>query len=104
MRRREGRNGKQPNSIRSATLARKSFVLGQNPREAPDLVKRVVERGGGDADHVWLPEIAFHIAGDKLVVQLLRKFVRENRQLTAALVTRFRSDDGKSFLSVLVSQ
>src|SRR6266496_2070327 len=104
MRRREGRNGKRPNFIRSATRAWKSFVLGQNPREAPDLVKRVVERGRGDANDIWFPEVAFHVRGDKLVVQLLRMFVCQDRQLTTARIWILRGDDTKFCRSNLREQ
>jgi hypothetical protein len=34
-------------------------MLGQNPREAPDLVKRIVKRRRREMDDVWFPEIAF---------------------------------------------
>jgi len=53
-------------------------MLDENLREPPDLVKRVVERGGGDPDNVRFPEIAFHSGGDKLVMQLLWMLVRQN--------------------------
>jgi hypothetical protein len=45
-----------------------SPMLDENLREPPDLVKRVVERGGGDADNVRFPEIALHPSADKLVM------------------------------------
>ena len=55
-----------------------SLMLGENLREPPHLVKRVVERGGGHPDNVWFPEIALHSSGDKLVMQLLWMLVRQN--------------------------
>ncbi len=54
-------------------------MLDENLREPPDFVKGVVERGGGDADDVRFPEIAFHSGGDEFFVQLLRMLVRQNR-------------------------
>jgi hypothetical protein len=38
-------------------------MLGQNTREAPDFVKRVVKRRGRNADDIRLTEIAFHGGG-----------------------------------------
>jgi hypothetical protein len=63
----------------AARSLRKLSMLGQDLCEAPDFMESVVERRGRDADHVWLTEIAFYVGGDKLVVQLLRMFVRQDR-------------------------
>jgi hypothetical protein len=38
-------------------------MLGQNPRETPDFVEGIVERSRGNADDVWLREIAFCALG-----------------------------------------
>ena len=62
-----------------AKAGQKSFVCSKYSGEAPDFVKRVVERGRGDPDDVWFPEVAFHVRGDKLVVQLLRMLVCQDR-------------------------
>ena len=53
-------------------------MLDENLREPPDLVKRVVEWGGGHADDVGFAEIALHSSGDEFLVQLLRMLVRQN--------------------------
>src|SRR5437773_6734948 len=81
-----------------------SFVRGEYLSEAPDFVKRVVEWSGGDADDVRFAEVAFHSGGDQLVVQLLGMFVRQDGQLTTAIVGRFGSNHCKSFRGVLVQQ
>jgi hypothetical protein len=53
-----------------------SAMLGENLREPPDLVKVVVEWGGGHPDNVWFPEIAFYSSADKFVMQPLWMLVR----------------------------
>ena len=35
-------------------------MLGQDFGEAPDFVKSIVKRGGGDANDIWFAEIADH--------------------------------------------
>jgi hypothetical protein len=51
-------------------------MLDENSREPPDVVKGVVERGGGNPDHVRFAEIALHSSADKLVMQLLWMLMR----------------------------
>ena len=54
------------------------LMFDENLCEPPDVVKSVVERGGGHPDHVWFPEIALHSSADKFVMQLLWMLVRQN--------------------------
>jgi hypothetical protein len=42
-------------------------MLGQNFCEAPNFLESVVERRGGNADHVRLTEIAFYVRPLELV-------------------------------------
>ena len=74
-----------------------SLMLGENLREPPDLVKRVVERGGGDADDVRFAEIALHVGRFQLVEKLLRMLAYQDRELTAARAGLAWCDHGKEF-------
>jgi hypothetical protein len=49
-----------PRYLRLITI---SLMLCQNLREAPDLVKGIVKRGGRDTDDVRFAKIAFHGGG-----------------------------------------
>ena len=58
----------------------------QNLNKTPNLVKRVVERSGSDADDVRFAEIAFHAGGLEFLEQFFWVFMREDRQLAPARV------------------
>jgi len=70
-------------------------MLGQNSREEPNFVERVVERRRRGPDHVRLAEIALHASGFQFLEQLLRMIVRLNRELATMLIYAGGRDDGQ---------
>jgi hypothetical protein len=59
-------------AIRSPVI---SLMLGENLRETPDFVERIVKGSRGDADDVRFAEIALHAGRLKFAEQLFRLFV-----------------------------
>jgi hypothetical protein len=51
-------------------------MLGQNFREAPDVMKDVIQRCRGGADDIRFPEIAFYAGGFEFLEQFFWMFVR----------------------------
>ena len=70
-------------------------MLGQDASEAPDFVEGIIERRGRGANDVWFAEIAFHAGGFEFFEKLLRMFVRQDRELAAALVRFARGNHRK---------
>ena len=54
-------------------------MLGENLREAPDLMKSIVERSRCDADDIRLAEIAFHPGFLEFLEKFFGMFVHQDR-------------------------
>ena len=54
-------------------------MFGENSREAPDFVERIVERRRRDADDIRFAEIAFHAGGLEFLEEFFWMFVRQDR-------------------------
>ena len=80
------------------------MMLGQDPRKTPDFVKGVVEWGRGDANDVRFAKIAFNPGGLQFAEQFFRMLVRQDRQLTAALICFAGRDDGEVVRTGLLKQ
>jgi hypothetical protein len=54
-------------------------MLRQNSRKAPNVLKRVVERGRRDADDVRFAEIVFYAGGLEFLEEFFWMFLRQDR-------------------------
>src|SRR5687768_3408328 len=88
---REKQRQRDPFHFTSTTAT--SVVRRENLSEPPHFVKGVVERRGRGANDVGFAKIAFHSRSFELFVQLLRMFVGQDRELTAARVGITRRAD-----------
>src|SRR6059036_3285768 len=69
------------------------ILTGENSRESPDLVERIVEGDRRDPEHVGLAEIRHHPRRLQRPAQLLRVLPRPDRNLAASLRWLARRDD-----------